>query len=190
MHSRPSRPEGNPQFPAPLNNDPRLTPAVAARYGKWRGLIEVHQRELNFAERRRRRAIELLFTMQDRRRRNATEEAVVVTDPARSERSGERQDPRAAVSPGGGCGGGAPGRILGRPVSGARLAGLDPQTLAALRLADSEARLDRALEHHAAQFATKRDPEADRLSESVADLLHFDWVEDRDRREAARRVMG
>lgn len=72
---------GTPQLPAPLEGDPRLTPAVATRYGKWRGLIEVHQRELNFAERRRRRAIELLFTMQDRRRRNATEEAVVLTDP-------------------------------------------------------------------------------------------------------------
>ena len=72
---------GRPQLPAPLEGDTRLTPAVAARYGKWRGLIEVHQRELNFAERRRRRAIELLFTMQDRRRRNATEEAVVVVDP-------------------------------------------------------------------------------------------------------------
>ena len=80
-------------------------------------------------------------------------------------------------------------RILGRPVSGLDRLAPDPQTLAALRLADCEARLDRALEHHAAQFATKRDPEADRLSESVADLLHFDWVEDRDRREAARRVM-
>ena len=80
-------------------------------------------------------------------------------------------------------------RILGRPVSGLDWLAPDPQTLAALRLADCEARLDRALEHHAAQFATQRDPEADRLSESVADLLHFDWVEDRDRREAARRVM-
>ena len=80
-------------------------------------------------------------------------------------------------------------RILGRPVSGLDWLAPDPQTLAALRLADSEARLERALEHHAEQFATQRDPEADRLSESVADLLHFDWVEDRDRREAARRVM-
>ena len=80
-------------------------------------------------------------------------------------------------------------RILDRPVSGLDRLARDPQTLAALRLADCEARLDRALEHHAAQFATKRDPEADRLSESVADLLHFDWVEDRDRRDAARRVM-
>lgn len=80
-------------------------------------------------------------------------------------------------------------RILGRPLSGLDRLAPDPQTLAALRLADCEARLDRALEHHAAQFATQRDPEADRLSESVADLLHFDWVEDRDRREAARRVM-
>ena len=80
-------------------------------------------------------------------------------------------------------------RILGRPLSGLDRLASDAQTLAALRLADCEARLDRALEHHAAQFATQRDPEADRLSESVADLLHFDWVEDRDRREAARRVM-
>ena len=80
-------------------------------------------------------------------------------------------------------------RILDRPVSGLDRLAPDPQTLAALRLADCEARLDLALEHHAAQFETKRDPEADRLGESVADLLHIDWVEDRDRREAARRIM-
>ena len=44
-------------------------------------------------------------------------------------------------------------RILGRPVSGLDWLAPDPRTLAALRLADSEARLDRALEHHAAQAA-------------------------------------
>ena len=80
-------------------------------------------------------------------------------------------------------------RILGRRPTHFDLLDPQPDIAAALHLADCEARLDRALEHHAAQFATKRDPEADQLSESVADLLHFDWVEDRDRREAARRVM-
>jgi hypothetical protein len=49
--------------------DPRLTPLIATRYAKRRELISIHQREVTFAERRRRQAIELLHRMQDRRRR-------------------------------------------------------------------------------------------------------------------------
>lgn len=66
---------------APLTlpeGDGRLTPLIANRYAKQRELMQIHQRELASAERRRRQAIELLFKIQDRRVRAAVPDAEVV----------------------------------------------------------------------------------------------------------------
>jgi len=53
--------------------DARLTPLIASRYAQRRELIALHHREVTFAERRRRQAIELLHRMQDRRRRASSQ---------------------------------------------------------------------------------------------------------------------
>ena len=58
--------------------DDRLTPLIARRYVKQRELMQIHQREVASAERRRRQAIELLFKIQDRRARSAVPDAEVV----------------------------------------------------------------------------------------------------------------
>ena len=58
--------------------DGRLTPLIARRYAKQRELMQIHQREVAAAERRRRQAIELLFKIQDRRARSTVPDAEVV----------------------------------------------------------------------------------------------------------------
>ena len=52
---------------------------IAGRYGSNRILMEIFQREITHAERRRRQAIELLHKMQDRRRRSTVEDAEILT---------------------------------------------------------------------------------------------------------------
>jgi hypothetical protein len=58
--------------------DLRLTPLIATRYSQRRNLMEIHQRELTNAERRRRQTIELFFRMQDRRRGREVPDAKVM----------------------------------------------------------------------------------------------------------------
>ena len=60
------------------DGDERLTPLIAKRYANLRELMEIHQRELGAADRRRRQAIAMLFEMQDRRRRAAVPDAEIV----------------------------------------------------------------------------------------------------------------
>ena len=60
------------------DGDERLTPLIAKRYAKQQYLIEIHQRELGAADRRRRQAIAMLFEMQDRRKRAAVPDAEIV----------------------------------------------------------------------------------------------------------------
>ena len=68
-----------PREPVELpDGDERLTPLIAKRYAKQQYLMEIHQRELGAADRRRRQAIAMLFEMQDRRRRAAVPDAEVV----------------------------------------------------------------------------------------------------------------
>ena len=70
-----SRPRDPVELP---DGDERLTPLIAKRYAKQRELMEIHQRELGAADRRRRQAIAMLFEMQDRRKRAAVPDAEVV----------------------------------------------------------------------------------------------------------------
>ena len=68
-----------PREPVELpDGDERLTPLIAKRYAKQQYLMEIHQRELGAADRRRRQAIAMLFEMQDRRKRAAVPDAEVV----------------------------------------------------------------------------------------------------------------
>ena len=68
-----------PREPVELpDGDERLTPLIAKRYAKQQYLMEIHQRELGAADRRRRQAIAMLFEMQDRRRRAAVPDAEIV----------------------------------------------------------------------------------------------------------------
>ena len=70
-----SRPRDPVELP---DGDERLTPLIAKRYAKQQYLMEIHQRELGAADRRRRQAIAMLFEMQDRRRRAAVQDAEIV----------------------------------------------------------------------------------------------------------------
>ena len=70
-----SRPRDPVELP---DGDERLTPLIAKRYAKQQYLMEIHQRELGAADRRRRQAIAMLFEMQDRRRRAAVPDAEIV----------------------------------------------------------------------------------------------------------------
>ena len=70
-----SRPREPVELP---DGDERLTPLIAKRYAKQQYLMEIHQRELGAADRRRRQAIAMLFEMQDRRRRAAVPDAEIV----------------------------------------------------------------------------------------------------------------
>ena len=70
-----SRPREPVELP---DGDERLTPLIAKRYAKQQYLMEIHQRELGAADRRRRQAIAMLFEMQDRRRREAVPDAEAV----------------------------------------------------------------------------------------------------------------
>ena len=68
-----------PREPVELpDGDERLTPLIAKRYAKQQYHMEIHQRELGAADRRRRQAIAMLFEMQDRRRRATVPDAEVV----------------------------------------------------------------------------------------------------------------
>jgi hypothetical protein len=58
--------------------DGRLTSIIARRYAQQRELMSLHQREVAWAERPRRQAIELLFKIQDRCARGAVSDAEVV----------------------------------------------------------------------------------------------------------------
>jgi hypothetical protein len=70
-----SRPRDPVELP---DGDERLTPLIAKRYAKQQYLMEIHQRELGAADRRRRQAIAMLFEMQDRRKRAAVPDAEVI----------------------------------------------------------------------------------------------------------------
>ena len=70
-----SRPREPVELP---DGDERLTPLIANRYAKQQYLMEIHQRELGAADRRRRQAFAMLFEMQDRRRRATVPDAEVV----------------------------------------------------------------------------------------------------------------
>ena len=70
-----SRPRDPVELP---DGDERLTPLIAKRYAKQQYLMEIHQRELGTADRRRRQAIAMLFEMQDSRKRAAVPDAEVV----------------------------------------------------------------------------------------------------------------
>ena len=80
-------------------------------------------------------------------------------------------------------------RILGREPTGLDLGELGPRELAALRLADCEARLDRAHAHYAEVQGRDREPGLDEAVDHLEDLLLFDWVADGAKWEAARRIM-
>ena len=80
-------------------------------------------------------------------------------------------------------------RILGRAPLPGELDAPTPRLAAALRLADCEARLDRAHAHYAAAQPRDRHGDLDHLQEILEDLLYFDWVEDGAKREAAARIM-
>ena len=85
--------------------------------------------------------------------------------------------------------GGHLARILGRAPLPGELDAPTPRLAAALRLADCEARLDRAHAHYAAAQPRDRRRDLDHLQEILEDLLYFDWVEDGAKREAAARIM-
>jgi len=80
-------------------------------------------------------------------------------------------------------------RILGRKPTSLEL--LDPQLdlLAALQLAECEARLDRAYAHYVEVQDFDRHAELDHIQEHLEDLLYFKWIESDTTREAARRIM-
>ena len=80
-------------------------------------------------------------------------------------------------------------RILGRKPTSPEL--LDPQLdlLAALQLAECEARLDKAHARYVAVQDLDRHAELDDVQEQLNDLLYFKWIEDDATREAARRIM-
>ena len=79
--------------------------------------------------------------------------------------------------------------ILGRKPSPLALLEPDPELLAALRLAECEARLDRAHAHYVEVQDLDRDAELDHIQEHLEDLLYFKWIESDTTREAARRIM-
>ena len=79
--------------------------------------------------------------------------------------------------------------ILGRKPSTLALLDPDPELLAALRLAECEARLDRAHAHYVEVQDLDRHAELDHIQEHLEDLLYFKWIEDDTTREAARRIM-
>lgn len=60
--------------------DARLTPLVANRYAARRNLMEIHQREINAAYRRRRQEVALLNELQDRRRARVVPDAEVIEE--------------------------------------------------------------------------------------------------------------
>ena len=62
------------------DGDVRLTPLVANRYAKLRDLMEIHQREINAAYRRRRQEVALLNELQDRRRARVVPDAEVIEE--------------------------------------------------------------------------------------------------------------
>ena len=70
-------------------------------------------------------------------------------------------------------------RILGARPRAAELLEPGRDLAAALKLAECEARLDRAHRHD----------DFDHLQENLEDLMYFDWIEDRAKRAAARRIM-
>ena len=76
-------------------------------------------------------------------------------------------------------------RILGVTPDDVALLEPDEATAAALHLAECEARLDRAHRHYAEAQGVNRHAELDHLE----DLMHFNWIEDAAKREAAARVM-
>ena len=80
-------------------------------------------------------------------------------------------------------------RILGVTPDDVALLEPDEATAAALHLAECEARLDRAHRHshrhNAEAQGVNRHAELDHLE----DLMHFNWIEDAAKREAAARVM-
>jgi len=80
-------------------------------------------------------------------------------------------------------------RILGREPTGLDLGELGPRELAALRLADCEARLDQAHAHYVEVQDRDREPGLDEAVDHLEDLLLFDWVADGAKWEAARRIM-
>jgi len=80
-------------------------------------------------------------------------------------------------------------RILGREPTGLDLGELGPRELAALRLADCEARLDRAHAHYAEAHGRDREPGLDEAMGHLEDLLLFDWAADGAKWEAARRIV-
>ena len=79
--------------------------------------------------------------------------------------------------------------ILGRKPSPLAFLDPDPELLAALRLAECEARLDRAHAHHVEVQDLDRHPELDHIQEHLEDLLYFKWIESDTTREAARRII-
>ena len=62
------------------DGDARLTPLVAKRYKFSKDLMEIHQREINAAYRRRRQEVALLNELQDRRRARVVPDAEVIEE--------------------------------------------------------------------------------------------------------------
>ena len=80
-------------------------------------------------------------------------------------------------------------KILGDAAGALDLRSLGPRELAALRLADCEARLDQAHAHYVEVQDRDREPGLDEAVDHLEDLLLFDWVADGAKWEAARRIM-
>ena len=80
-------------------------------------------------------------------------------------------------------------RILGARPRAADLLEPGRDLAAALQFAECEARLDRAHRHYVEAQGVHRHDDFDHLQENLEDLMYFDWIEDRVKREAARRIM-
>ena len=84
------------------------------------------------------------------------------------------------------------GHILGDTQGGGALTdspdALTAQKLAALALADSEARLDAAYAHYVACQPEGVDPDMAKCVNMLEDFLHMDDMLDEDKREAIRRI--
>ena len=80
-------------------------------------------------------------------------------------------------------------KILGDAAGALDLRSLVPRELAALRLADCEARLDQAHAHYVEVQDRDREPGLDEAMDHLEDLLLFDWVADGAKWEAARRIV-
>jgi len=80
-------------------------------------------------------------------------------------------------------------RILGRSPTHFDLLDPHPELAAALHLADCEARLDRAHAHYVAVQEVHRCEDLDHLQDQLDDMVHFTWIDDPLKREAAQRIM-